>query len=428
MRLFKFFLKLVFIYLPLLLIVGIAFLLWSALQPIPLVDASGAVEHQDVARGRELLNEHDPRDLEDGEIRPVTVVERDLNLMLATLLPPTGNQRTEVNVDAGSGAFYYTLVLPENPIGSYFNISTHLVQEGDSTRLDSVQFGDTGVPGWLLTPALLLGDRTLQGRFEEYRGARAALHEIELQQDALYVVYQWDAELAEKIEDRARDFLLPAEDRERVVAYYGELSRQSRLVNNRGSLANLLQPLFAMAKERSAQGGDPEAENRALFLALSMAAQEEGSLMPLMGIEQAELGDPPREMRFTLMQRDDLANRFTLAAAITVSAGGALADAVGVFKETLDFQGGTGFSFPDLLADQAGVALAEAATGSRAEEIQGFMAAGPRESDFMPEISGLSEGMQRMEFESRFEDLDNAEYAKVIDEIERRIAACAVYR
>ncbi|MCZ6829895.1 MAG: hypothetical protein O7F73_09980 [Gammaproteobacteria bacterium] len=427
MRVFKFLFKLVLFLLPILLLSAPVLLLLLAVQPLPLVKESGSVEHGDVGRARELLQRHDPRDLEDGEIRPVTVAERDLNLMLGALLPPAAGQRTAVDLDEGSASFYYSLLLPENPVGKYFNLSTHLVQQGDGMRLQSVQFGDTVLPGWLLNPAVLAGDRYLKNRFEEYRGAMAALHEVQLLEDAVHVVYQWDAELAQQIEERGRDFLLPEEDRVRIVAYYGEISRQSRLLSSSGSLATLLQPLFALAQKRSEQGGDPQAENRALFLALGLASRE-GSLESLLGRDQADLPSPPRAMRFTLLRRPDLSNRFSLAAAITATAGGALANAVGVFKEIDDSRGGSGFSFPDLLADQAGVALAEAALASRAAEIQRFMADSPRESDFMPGISQLSEGLQQMEFKSRFEDLDSASYAQVIDEIESRIAKSPIYR
>jgi hypothetical protein len=46
----------------------------------------------------------------------------------------------------------------------------------------------------------------------------------------------------------------------------------------------------------------------------------------------------------------------------------------------------------------------------------------------MPSISNLPEGLQEMAFKSRFEDLDSATYAAVKAEMERRIAACAIYR
>jgi hypothetical protein len=427
MRLFKLLFKLILFLLPIVLLGLPLFLVVSAVQPLPLVDASGSVEQEDVGRARELFDQHDPRDLKDGEIRPVTMLERDLKVMLVSVLPPTGGQRMAVNLDAGTADFYYTLSLPENPLGRYFNLSTHLQQDGDRVTIKNMEFGDTSLPGWLLNPVLGVVNLTLKNRFEEYRGAMAALHEVQLQEDAVHVVYQWDAQLAEQIEDRGRDFLLPEADRERIVAYYGEITRQSRLLGSTGSLASLFQPLFVLAQKRSEQWGDPEGENRALFIALGVASRE-GSLESLLGRDQTELPEPPAKMRYTLVQRKDLANRFVLSAAIAATGGGALAETVGVFKEVQDSSGKTGFSFPDLLADRAGVALAEAALGNRASEIQRLMAAKPAERDFMPGISNLPEGLGKMEFEGRFEDLDSADYAGVIDEIERRIASCALYR
>ena len=76
MRLFKLLFKLILFLLPIVLLGLPLFLVVSAVQPLPLVDASGSVEQEDVGRARELFDQHDPRDLKDGEIRPVTMLER----------------------------------------------------------------------------------------------------------------------------------------------------------------------------------------------------------------------------------------------------------------------------------------------------------------------------------------------------------------
>jgi len=93
-----------------------------------------------------------------------------------------------------------------------------------------------------------------------------------------------------------------------------------------------------------------------------------------------------------------------------------------------DSRGGSGFSFADLLADRAGVSLAEAASGNRAGAVQLYFSNGPRESGYMPGYKQLPEGLMELEFKSRFEDLDSASYALVNAEIERRIGACEVHR
>ena len=111
-----------------------------------------------------------------------------------------------------------------------------------------------------------------------------------------------------------------------------------------------------------------------------------------------------------------------------MSGGSELADVIGVFKELSDSQGGSGFSFADLLADRAGVVLAEQTTGPAAARLQLALAGQIKESLFMPHIDRLPEGLQELEFRSRYEDLDTETYTLVQREIERRIGNLALYR
>ncbi len=64
--------------------------------------------------------------------------------------------------------------------------------------------------------------------------------------------------------------------------------------------------------------------------------------------------------------RHDLPRHFMGSAAIAVSGGGALSQAIGLFKEIDDSRGGSGFSFVDLLADRVGTRFGSLAVASRA--------------------------------------------------------------
>jgi hypothetical protein len=99
-----------------------------------------------------------------------------------------------------------------------------------------------------------------------------------------------------------------------------------------------------------------------------------------------------------------------------------------VFKEVDDSRGGSGFSFADLLADRAGVSLAEVALGAKAAELQQYISNRAQEADYMPGYTDLPEGLMELEFKSRYEDLDSAAYALVNREIERRLDSCSIYR
>ena len=126
--------------------------------------------------------------------------------------------------------------------------------------------------------------------------------------------------------------------------------------------------------------------------------------------------------------RGDLAQHFGISAAIAAAGGGVLADSIGVFKELDDSRGGSGFSFPDLLADRAGVRLSTAALGAEARRIQRAMASDAlSETDFMPPIDALPEGLMEMEFKQRYRDLDDARYGFVKNDIEQRLALLPIY-
>jgi uncharacterized protein YfiM (DUF2279 family) len=250
---------------------------------------------------------------------------------------------------------------------------------------------------------------------------------VALRSDEVSFTYRWNKALAKQIEQRGREVLLPAADRERAVAYYQVLARISRTVGGSASLDQLLQPLFEAAGKRS-DDGDAAAENRALLLVLGTVLNR-SSVHRLVGGDVADLAPGHRYVQWTLHGRGDLAQHFSISAAIATAGGGVLADAIGVFKELDDSRGGSGFSFPDLLADRAGVELAAAATDADARRIQRVMADDAlRESDFMPPINHLPEGLMEMEFKQRYRDLDDARYADVKREIDTRIARLPIYK
>ena len=276
------------------------------------------------------------------------------------------------------------------------------------------------VPGWALMPFVLLADRLLDHRFAEYRGATEALQDVSLRSSEVALTYRWDAALMEQIEDRGREMILPAADRQRALAYYHELSRVTRQAGRTASLSLLLGPLFQLATIRSAEG-DAVAEHRALLMVVGTVLNR-SAMHRLVGGDRADLGEGHYYVRWTLAGRSDLAQHFGISAAIAVAGGSVLADAIGAYKELDDSRGGSGFSFPDLLADRAGVELAKAAIGPEAIEIQQRMSKpGLRESDFMPSLTDLPEGLMEMEFRQRYSDLDDARYGNVKREIDTRI-------
>lgn len=418
----------IFLFLLPIALVGIpTLLLLSAVQPTALVEPSSSMGHEDVARITNLLRQHDPRTMQDGEFRHLAVTGRDLNLGLNYVLRSTDRTRTLVELEKQSATILYSYALPDNPVGKYFNLSAHFVQAGSKLAVGYLDFGRVKVPGKFVNPVVNATDSYLRRRFIEYAGIMASVKSIDLATDKLQLVYQWQDGLADQLKDRGRDLLLPEADRRRVEAYYIEIALESRKLKGRTSLNGLLERLFMLAKIRTQNGNDARAEHRALFLSLGLAISG-SSYSSLLGERTSMPSLSPAPMRLTLSNRGDLAQHFALSAAISAAGGGGLADAVGIFKELNDSRGGSGFSFVDLLADRAGVELAQRAMGADAERIQSRMTSNLKESDYMPDINHLPEGLLELEFKSRYQDLDSRDYSLVNDEIERRISACSLYQ
>ena len=255
-----------------------------------------------------------------------------------------------------------------------------------------------------------------------------ALLQVQFEPDSLQLIYQWRTDLAARIQSKGRNLLLAPEEQQRIIIYYAEIMRQfKRLAGGTVSLDQLLQPTFELARQRTDQGSNAVEENRALLLALGVAING-SSIKHLTGPEEAAGVVTHSRPHLVLRGRNDLVKHFIISAAITAAGGGGLADNVGVFKEVDDSRGGSGFSFPDLLADRAGVSFAEAALGERAEALQQYMSNRVNEAGYMPGFTHLPEGLMELEFKSRYEDLDSATYALVEEEIERRIGGSAIHQ
>ena len=79
---------------------------------------------------------------------------------------------------------------------------------------------------------------------------------------------------------------------------------------------------------------------------------------------------------------------------------------------------------------RAGTRFGEQATRSRtaAKDIQRRLAKGITETDIMPPARDLPENMRSETFKQRFDYVGSPAYQEVMDEIERRINACDLYR
>lgn len=217
--------------------------------------------------------------------------------------------------------------------------------------------------------------------------------------------------------------VLSPEDTERLRVYYQAIGPAVQGLPARASLADLLSPLFQLAAKRSASLEAP-AEHRAALIAVALYVNGKD---PARMIPEAREWQRPAWRRFQLSGRRDLAQHFTMSAAIAAAAG-PIAHVIGLLKEIEDARRGGGFSFSDLAADRAGTTFAQRATASEsARRLQARVAGGISDADIMPPVDGLPPDVSDRELARRYRSGNEAAFRAVLTEIDRRIAALAIF-
>ena len=96
---------------------------------------------------------------------------------------------------------------------------------------------------------------------------------------------------------------------------------------------------------------------------------------------------------------------------------------VGLAKELQDTHDGSGFSFNDLAADEAGALFGKIAISDRdhARRVQDVLRQTEDESQFIPVLKDLPESMDADEFSEKFTSIGSPAYEAVRSEIRQRI-------
>lgn len=393
------------------------------LEDRPSVARSAELTPAHIEQARRILAAHDPR-RHGSEVREIRLSASELDLA-ANYLAHRYGRGGSARIDLESDTVMLTLSIeiPHQVFGRFLNIAIRLRESAGLPVVDALSIGRLVLPAWAGRLALEGVARAMMSA-PEYRLAADTIRRIAFDDGSLRVRYAWQEDLP----DRLRSAALPSAERERLrpyqerlVAVVGEGRAQGAL-----PLPRLLAPLAELAVERSG-GGDPRAENRALIavVAAYVSGFGIGAIVP-----QAREWPRAAPRTVTLSGRRDLAQHFTVSAALAAFAGSPLADAIGLYKEVEDARGGSGFSFKDIAADRAGTVFGELATRSadNARRLQKGLAAGVQERDMMPDVANLPEFLSAAQFRRRFGGVGAPAYEDMMRKIERRLAACALYR
>lgn len=408
-----------------LLVVGSAlFLVSRALEDLPLVASSDEVSAASIARARDILRRNDPRRLAPNPPREVRLAGPDLEALLNFAARRGIPGAASLDLRQGGADVRYTATLPrllaDLGVGRFVNVDASLGANGSQIDIEQVRIGRIPLPGALFETLLAQYIRHTD-LAPEVALLKKTISKIAITPADVTLTYVWQPELL----DSARNLALSPADQQRLAAAQrlfvdtlGHTAPGSRKV----ALADVLGPLLQQAGQQPGADRAQAYRDVLLVAALHLSGRNIAALIP-----DAARWPKPRPVTLTLRERGDLAQHFVISAAIAAQAGAPLAKAVGLDKEIDDSQRGSGFSFIDLAADRAGTRLGQLAARSP-ERLAAAVAAGLTDAALLPSINGLPEHMMADEFSRRFGSPEAPAYRQMSDEIDRRIAALALFR
>ncbi len=405
--------------LPLALVLSLCLLVYTSLEPLPLVDANVAPDYRDIERVKNTLKQQDPRNLNRGEEARLVINARDLDLALsqAGLRFLNANSRYRLEHERLRGEL--TWHLPLSSDSPYLNVTIELMESNGEPRLERVKIGRLELPLHLETR--LLADFIARLLTEqELPLLHARVRKLHIEAQRMILIYRWDPEII----TQARGMAMSDTERQRATVYANALATQLKMEPRR--LHNLLSALFQLAHQRS-KTSDPVAENRAALTALGLYALG-GDAGTLLGDTSALLEYNGNWVR--LQGREDLSRHFLVSAAIAAGSDSGLSDAIGVYKEWSDSHGGSGFSFIDLASDRAGTRFGEQATRSRtlARKMQEVISTGIDDTSLLPPVSDLPESISNSSMQENLGGIGGTRYQRITDAIEQRLDAMPLYR
>ena len=409
----KLIIKLLFSSLLVFLVLTITLLL-LVVEDKPKLRARPDITHEQIARGKQIFVENDPRRLATGTIARASIEQRDLDLAVNYFVNQYFGGVAGLTIKQDRAIIESTLKLPSNPLGNYLNLTIELKQTHSLPEIDHLSLGKLRIPG-LIANNLSKSIYSLILPDADWKALQAMIRKVRFINKRMIVTYKWHENLPTKLSGA----LLPEQEQHRIEVYQQRLVILTRAPKKHLSLTELTQPLFQLANERSRRS-DPIGENRAVILVLTLYANRLtlNKIIPSLKSQYR-----PIWRTVTLNQRNDLSKHYLVSATLAAYAGTPLADAIGLYKELEDSRGGSGFSFIDMTANRAGTLMGELAVQnpSQAGKIQAFMSTA-QERDIIPKTADLPEYLAEQEFNRLYGGLEGAAYQKMMQKIEHRIA------
>jgi len=345
----------------------------------------------------------------------------------------------------------FSIELPLPKAFQYLNISAVLLPSNSGINLGEVKVGNLTISGNQLVGI----SRWFINEFvQEDLGTKlvSMVQWVTINQNKIHTSLLIPQEMNELKQGESslialRDNLALFGDVPSVKFYYAALVEHLDLLDNPANknrhLTHYIQFMFSLAqqqtllskKQQPNQSTPAVHENYSALMALALYFGSNRFELLVGDISHLTTAQSSKRNflanRVTLRGRVDLQKHFMYSIAFQLFGNSSASDAIGELKEFLDSNpGGSGFSFADLMADRAGTRLAKIATESEetALWVQQQLSQNIVESDFMPEIADIPEGLSAIDFTNNYRDVDSAKYRNMLQLLDKRLAALTLYQ
>jgi len=341
----------------------------------------------------------------------------------------------------GQGYFRFSLELPLPNLIRYLNIELILNASQTGLDLDTAHIGSIPIPGnWLIAIAELVSNTYINKEFGT--SLLKIVSKVDISPSSLQLNIQLPENLNNKSKSATeslfalRDQLALFGDVDDIRFYHQSLLNFIATSENKKSLAAYIAHVFSDAKKRSAIAGAQAAvENKAALTALVLYFGTDKFELLIGNVSHYSSKQVLQRLRLqssvTLRNRVDIQKHFIYSMALQLFGSSNASDAIGELKEFLDSnQGGSGFSFADLMADRAGTRLAmiSTQTNKSALLVQARLAQTNNESAIIPTLAKLPEGITQQAFKKYYQNIQSKNYIAMLNHIDEQLLQIPLYR
>jgi hypothetical protein len=402
-----------------------------ALQRGAVVPQAPPLNNTEIASIEQLLIDSAPGDIRNAELQKLNLNNEQLNLLLRYATELLGSDSGIIGRIYLSGQTLLTEV--SVPVSTFIrpmwlNLRAEFFSSGDRLQLATLKLGHLGIPGNLVEQLAARVEQRYLGEVPAYIEILALLDSVQrihIAEDRLDLDFMWEPSLIAQFRNQAQQLLISDSDQLLIARHHENLTQLVNAIpeSTRAiTLSSLLGPLFATALSESPPGDDPVAENRTLLLALAAYVNEE-DISRWLREDLANRLSRPKMIEVRVQRRQDLAQHIVASAAIAASAGAGVAQVISSIKENYDARYRTGFSFSDLTANTAGMAMGSLATESReiALEMQHRLSRLESDADYLPALDGNRDGLSESDFNALYGQQNSSDYQDRVKEIEALI-------